>query len=142
MQASSVCIHWQVGQTKTKLDKNEEDKEIRELSDQRKTIKTKINVCRSQDTKSKLKEEPKTLKKEINKKLKEKEEEKLDKQMENLENVKDDNTKYFYVLREMQNSNTNKKLLKIQNNDIFDHQEIFSSAIKKIVKLQQQSELK
>jgi len=42
----------------------------------------------------------------------------------------------------MENSNTFKKNLKIQNGDIFEHQEIFSSAHKKIVKLQQYSELK
>ena len=29
--------------------------------------------------------------------------------MEKLENIKDDNTKYFYVIREMQNNNRNQK---------------------------------
>ena len=42
----------------------------------------------------------------------------------------------------MVNSNTLKKLLKIRNGDIFEHQETFSSTHKKIVKLQQHSELK
>ena len=41
----------------------------------------------------------------------------------------------------MGNSNTLKKL-KIENGDIFEHPEIFSSACKEIVKLQQHSELK
>ena len=37
---------------------------------------------------------------------------------------------------------THLKNIKIQNGDIFEHREIFSSAPKKIVKLQHHSELK
>ena len=42
-------------------------------------------------------------------KLKEIKETELDKKMEKLEHTKDDNTKYFYVIREMQNNNRNQK---------------------------------
>ena len=39
-------------------------------------------------------------------------------------------------------TNLKKKTVNIQNGDIFEHREIFSSICKKIVKLQQHSELK
>ena len=45
----------------------------------------------------------------MNNRLKQIEEDKLDEKMEKLEKCKDENTKYYYVLREMQNDEKNKK---------------------------------
>ena len=94
---------------KPKNKKSKESQEIKILSDTKQRLHKKINECNSQAVKSKLKEESKNIKKDISVKLKEIEETELDKKMEKLENIKDDNTKYFYVLREMHNNNNNKK---------------------------------
>ena len=95
--------------TKETKNKSKENEEIKILSERNKTLKNQINSSNSSEKKMKLKEESKNIKKEINTKLKKIEEDQLDKKMENLEKCKDENTKYFYVLREMQNEDKNKK---------------------------------
>ena len=94
---------------KKRPDQVQENKEIKNLSDRNKSLRSKINQCQSPDTRTKLRDESKNIKKEINEKLKAIEEQELDKKMERLENYKDDNTKYYYVLREMQKENNKKK---------------------------------
>ena len=65
--------------------------------------------CNSQEVRSKFKDEIKFTKKAINKKLKKIEEDEVDKMLENLENISDDNTKYYYVLRDLQKMKSNNK---------------------------------
>ena len=95
--------------TKETKNKPKENEEIKILSERNKTLRTQINDSKSLEKRTKLKEESKNVKKEINTKLKKIEEDHLDKKMEHLEKCKDENTKYFNVLREMQNEDKNKK---------------------------------
>ena len=94
---------------KGKRHKLPENEEIKELSDRQRRLNTKVQCCNSQETRAKFKEEIKTIKKQINKKLKKLEEEDIDRKLQHLEKISDDNTKYFYVLRDLQNVNNNKK---------------------------------
>ena len=50
-----------------------------------------------------------SIKAEIDRQLKIDEEKDLDDRMQKLESLKDDNSKYFYVLRDIQNMNRNNK---------------------------------
>lgn len=95
--------------TREKHTKPPINKEIKFLTEEKQRLCNKLKGCNSQKARNKLKYEAKTIKKNINKKLKEVEENDLDKKMEHLELIKDDNTKYFYVLRSLHNSNNNKK---------------------------------
>ena len=81
--------------------KNVEDKEIKRLSEMRQTIKRQMIDSTTTEKKDKLKNESKYIKKEINYRLKKKEEKEVDEKMEKLERIKDDNTKYHYVMREI-----------------------------------------
>ena len=72
-------------------------------------MRNQINACNSQECRTKLKEESKNVIKKLNNRLKQIEEDKLDEKMETLEKCKDENTKYYYVLRDMQNDEKNKK---------------------------------
>ena len=94
---------------RAKKEKPPENKVIKELSDRKKRIDAKVKCSNNTEIKSKLQSEAKSIKKLINKKLKEQEEQELDRKLEHLESIKDDNTKYFYVLRDLQKINTNKK---------------------------------
>ena len=94
---------------KDKRSNQSENKEIKELSERKQRLKNKMQGCNSQETRSKLRDEMKSTKKKINKKLKKIEEDDIDKKLELLEQIKDDNTKYFYVLRDLQKLNNNKK---------------------------------
>ena len=54
-----------------------------------------------EDKRTTLKKERRDLKKEIDTRLKEREEKELDSKMEQLERIKDDNTKYHYIMRDL-----------------------------------------
>ena len=85
------------------------DSEIDSLKERRRCLKTNIDSCKNQETRIKLEEERKGIKKKIEKKLKLNEEKEIDEKMHHLENMKDDTTKYFYVMRNLQNMNRNTK---------------------------------
>ena len=106
------------------LDKKErtktcQDKEIKRLSEMRQTIKRQILDSEKPEKIEKLKLESKYVKKEIDRRLRKKEEEEVNKKMEHLEAIKDDNTKYHYVMRDI-NKPTHKVpiLVKDENGDI------------------------
>ena len=67
----------------------------------RQTIKRQMIDTSSQNKKAKLRQESKYIKKEINQRLKKKEEKEIDAKLENLERLTDDNTRYHYVMREI-----------------------------------------
>ena len=96
-----------------------QDKEIKRLSDMRQTIKRQILDNEKPDKIEKLKLESKYVKKEIDRRLRKKEEEEVNKKMEHLESIKDDNTKYHYVMRDI-NKPTHKVpiLVKDENGDV------------------------
>ena len=81
--------------------KKDEDKEIKRLADMRQEIKRQIIDSTTSENRNKLRNERKYIKKEIDKRLKKKEEKELDMKLEHLEKIKDDNTKYHYVLRDL-----------------------------------------
>ena len=85
------------------------DKEISALKEQRHTLKNNLNGCNNNDTRIKFENERKRIKKQIKSKLKENDEKALDDKMSHLENMKDDTTKYFYVMRDIQKMNRNTK---------------------------------
>ena len=89
--------------------KIKDDKIISDLKERRQILKTKIDGTKSKETREKMERERKNIKKEIQRQLKIKEEKEIDQKMEHLENLKDDNTKYFHVMREIQNMNRNTK---------------------------------
>ena len=95
--------------TREKHSKPPINKEIKRMTEERQRLNNKLKGCNSQKARKKLQHEAKNIENNINKKLKEVEENDLDKKMEHLESIKDDNTKYFYVLRSLHNSNSNKK---------------------------------
>ena len=106
------------------LGKNErtktcQDKEIIRLSEMRQTIKRQILDSEKPEKIEKLKLESKYVKKEIDRRLRKKEEEEVNKKMEHLEAIKDDNTKYHYVMRDI-NKPTHKVpiLVKDENGDV------------------------
>ena len=70
----------------------------------------------SQNKKAKLRAESKYIKKEINHRLKKREEKVLDDKMEKLEKCSDDNTKYHYVMREI-NRPTHKIPIPVKDED-------------------------
>ena len=86
-----------------------EDTEITSLKERRKCLKINIDGCNSQETRAKLEQERKGIKKKITEKLKNNEINELDEKMKHLECMKDDTTKYFYVMRNIQNMNRNVK---------------------------------
>ena len=94
---------------KEKYKQKQEDEEIGKLKDTRQRLKVNISGCNSQEVRKKFEEERKGLQKKIKSKLKENEERDLDIKMKNLEAIKNDNTKYYYVMRSLQNSNRNTK---------------------------------
>ena len=94
---------------KDKFAKKPENKEIKELSERKHRLKIKIQSSNNQDVRNKLKEEVKFTKKLINTKLKKIEEDDIDQKLHHLENISDDNTKYYYVLRDLQKMKDNKK---------------------------------
>ena len=79
------------------------------MTEDKQRLHNKLKGCNSQEARKKLQNEGKNIKKKINIKLKEAEENDLDKKVAHLESIKDDNTKYLYVLRDFQNNNSNKK---------------------------------
>ena len=87
----------------------EHDKEISSLKDRRHNLKVNIDGCNSKEVRAKLEHERKGIKSKITKQLKANEEKALDEKMQRLESLKDDNSKYFYVMRDIQNMNSNKK---------------------------------
>ena len=82
---------------------------ISNLKDQRHNLKVNIDACNFKEVKEKLERERKGITDKIRKQLKAEEEKDLDQKMKRLESLKDDNSKYFYVMREVQNMNRNKK---------------------------------
>ena len=86
--------------TKEKI-KSSQDLEIKRLSEECQKIKCQMINCVSIKKKAQLKNERKYFKKEMNRKLKKKEEQELDRKMEHLEKITDDNTRYHYVMREI-----------------------------------------
>ena len=94
---------------KEKVKSNNKDSEIDSLKERRRCLKTNIDGCRCQVTRAKLEEERVGIKKKITQKLKVNEERELDEKLRNLESMKDDTTKYFYVMRNLQNMNRNTK---------------------------------
>ena len=64
-------------------------------------IKRQIIDSTTSENRNKLRNERKYIKKEIDQRLKKKEEKDLDMKLEHLEKIKDDNTKYHYVLRDL-----------------------------------------
>ena len=68
-----------------------------------------IKGCSSQEARSKMKVEVKSIQRSIHEKLKIIEEEELDSKLHHIEQIRDDNTKYFYAIRSLQNANKNKK---------------------------------
>ena len=85
----------------------------------RQTIKRQILDNEKPDKIEKLKLESKYVKKEIDRRLRKKEEEEVNKKMEHLESIKDDNTKYHYMMRDI-NKPTHKVpiLVKDENGDV------------------------
>ena len=83
---------------KTLTDK---DKEIKRLSEMRKTIKRQITDSTSTRKIESLKKERQYIKKEINYRIKKAEEKEIDEKMAHIENIKDDNTSYHYAMREI-----------------------------------------
>ena len=90
---------------------SDENKEITTLSDEKHRLKNKISQCNSNEARQKLQEVRKNVGKKINTKLKAKEEEELDRQMEKLEQIKDDNTRYHYVMRRLHNKKSKTTIL-------------------------------
>ena len=72
-------------------------------------LNDKINSCNVPETRARMRQECKNIKKQVNRKVKEAEENEIDRQMKHLEQISDDNTKYYYVLRSLQNSKKNNK---------------------------------
>ena len=86
--------------TKEREDKCK-DEEVQQMSKQRQTPIRQLLDSKLPEKKSALKKESRNLKKAIDKRLKENEENELDEKMQRLEDIKDDNTKYHYVMREL-----------------------------------------
>ena len=78
-----------------------EDIEMKRLSIMRKDLRNQIIYSKTRQKRANLRTQSKYIKKEMNKRLKKKEEQELDEKMKHLESLKDDNTKYHYVLREI-----------------------------------------
>ena len=94
---------------KEKHSKTPENKELRNLSDRKQNLLNNIKGCSSQEARSKMKTEANNIKYQIKNKLKEKEEQEMDTKLKKIELIKDDNTKYFYALRSLQNAKSTKK---------------------------------
>ena len=105
---------------KEKHSNREEDKDITSLKENRQRLKAKIDASHSIEIKKKFESDRRAIKAEINKKIKRAEEE-VDQKLEKLESVKDDNTKYYYIMRDIQSINRDNKssiILKDKNGDI------------------------
>jgi hypothetical protein len=94
---------------KEKQNRKNEDKEITTLKENRQRLKHKIDASNSPELRKKLENDRRAIKAVINKKIKKAEEEEVDQKLEKLESVKDDNTKYYYVMRDLQNTNRDNK---------------------------------
>ena len=95
--------------TREKSKQKQEDVEISNLKERKHRLKLNINGCNSQATREKFEEERKGIQKEITRRLKDNEEKELDSKMKHLEDIKNDNTRYFYVMRDIQKHNRNTK---------------------------------
>ena len=95
--------------TKEKFKQKPEDHEIQNLKEERHRLKVKIDGCNSTELRKKFESRRRNIQKEITSKLKAAEERELDQKMKHLESLKDDNTKYYYVMRDIQSINRNRK---------------------------------
>ena len=87
--------------TKERVATSTTDDNIKLLSEERKNLKRQMIDSSKDDKRSEMKNKRRNLKKEIDAKLKEKEERELDSKMEHLEKLKDDNSKYHYIMRDL-----------------------------------------
>ena len=93
----------------SKNNKPPENKEIKILTERKMNLFNNMKGCNSQAARTKMNQEIKSIKKKISAKLKSIEEDEIDSKLQSLEQIRDDNTKYYYALRNLQNSKTNKK---------------------------------
>ena len=94
---------------KERTKKNKENKEISNLKERRQSLRTNMNSCNSVEVRKQMTNQIKDINKKIPQVLKEAEEKEVDDKLKHLESIKDDNTKYYYVMREIQNHNKNNK---------------------------------
>ncbi len=84
---------------------------MEELATQQKKLRNDIESTSDTNIKNTLKKERKTIEKKIRKILREREEDKINKQLESIENTKDDSRKMFHAIKELSRQDGNKKLL-------------------------------
>ena len=107
--------------TKERTKQKQENKDISNLKERRQSLKTNISSCNSEEARKQMENQRKDIKKKITKKLKEAEEKDLDDKLQHLESIKDENTKYYYAMRDIQNYNKNRKstmIIKDQDGNI------------------------